>query len=433
MFVVIWLFIFDYYGLCKPGGKPEIMSTEYTTVAVILYKSKILANGEHPLMLRVSKNRVRKYISIGLSCHPKFWDEKNKLPKKTHPFKEKFDSIISKAISQYKDKIIDFKYEGKDFTPDVLISVTNNPSKKITVFKYFEIKINTLKESKQIGNSKVYHDTYNQLKSFNQSKDITFSQLDFNYLNRLENHFRSKGLTDTAMSVRFRTIRALFNQAISENYVKKELYPFDKFKISERFNTKTKKKAITKEEIKRIEAVILDKKSVAFEAQQFFLFSYYGQGINFVDIAKLRWNNLINGRIFYKRAKTGNELSFKLPNPALNIIEYWKPFTFKTSNSYIFPILDDEIHITPTQIHNRVHKVLTRVNKDLKEIGKTANIETPITSYVARHTFATVLKRSGVSTAIISESMGHQTESITQTYLKSFENSVIDEAMEYLL
>jgi integrase len=100
---------------------------------------------------------------------------------------------------------------------------------------------------------------------------------------------------------------------------------------------------------------------------------------------------------------------------------------------YIFPILNKEIHITPTQKHNRIHKVLTRVNKELKNIGKALAIEVSLTSYVARHTFATVLKSSGVNTAVISEAMGHQTEAITQTYLKSFENSIIDEAMEHLL
>jgi integrase len=409
------------------------MGVGYPTVKVILYKSKTLTNGEHPLMIRVSKDRVRKYISLGLSCHPKDWDQKNNLPKKNHPQKEKIDSIISKAQSQYKDKIVDFKHDGKDFTPEVLIAETNSPVKKTTVFKYFEMKIQDLKDRKQIGNAKVYNDTLSQIKHFQKEKDITFSQLDYNFLQRLENSFKAKGLTDNAISVRFRTIRAIFNSAIAENYTKKDLYPFDKFKISERYSTKTQKRAISKEDMKKIEAVVIDKKSADFEAQQYFLFSYYGQGINFVDIANLKWKNLIGGRIFYKRAKTGNELSFKLPQPALEIIEHWKPKIHLSNDAYIFPILNDRIHITPTQKYNRIHKVLTRVNKALKAIGKTAKVDTPITSYVARHTFATVLKRSGVSTAIISESMGHQTEAITQTYLKSFENSVIDEAMENLL
>jgi integrase len=409
------------------------MSKEYTTVCVILYKSKTLKNGEHPIMLRVCKNRDRKYISLGISCDLKKWDAKSNLPKKTHPQKEKIDSIISKAISQYKDKIIDFKHEGKDFTPDVLISEAGNPVRKTTLFKYFELKVQSLKDTKQIGNAKVYQDTYNQLKIFINNKDITFSQLDYNFLIKFENHQKAKGITDNGMSVRFRTIRALFNSAIVEKYVKRDLYPFDKFKISERFSTKTQKRAITKIEVKKIEAIKLDDRSAAYEAQQYFLFSFYGQGINFVDIAHLKWSNLIDGRIYYKRAKTGNELSFTLPEPAKAIVEYWRPITQKSKDDYIFPVLNKAIHLSPTQQYNRIHKVLTRVNKDLKAIGKSVDIEIPLTSYVARHTFATVLKRSGVSTAIISESMGHQTEAITQTYLKSFENSMIDEAMKNLL
>ena len=419
--------------MCKPPCKPNLMSTEYTTVSVILYKSKTLKNGEHPLMLRVSKNRVRKYISIGLSCKEKDWDATKNAPKKSHPNKDLVDSIIAKTIKQYNDKILNFKHEGKDFTPDVLISEANNQAKKITVLKYFLLKVQTFKDSNKIGNTKVYQDTYNQFIKFTENKDITFSQLDYSFLVRFESSMRGKGLTDNAMSVRFRTIRSLFNFAISENYAKKELYPFDKFKITERFNTKTQKRAISKDEVLKIKEHKLKEGSAAFEAQQYFMFSYYGQGINFVDMANLKWKNVINGRVAYKRAKTGNELSFKLSGPALSIIEYWKPLTAGSNENYVFPILSIKKHLTHKQRYDRIHKVLTRVNKDLKKIGKDLEIETPLTSYVARHTFATVLKKSGVSTAIISESMGHQTEAITQTYLKSFENSVIDDAMENLL
>lgn len=409
------------------------MAAISTTVVVLLRTSQTLANGEHAVRLCVTKNRVRKYVSLGFTCSLKQWDMKTNLPRKSHPDKQVLDSIISKAIRECKDKVIEFQHEGKDYTPDVLLSETKTTAKKTTVFDYFKLKIDMLKNARQIGNAKVYNDTLSQLKTFVKKKDLTFSQLDYSFLLSLENHFKAKGLTDNAMSVRFRTIRAVFNSAIDENYTRKELYPFEKFKISERFSTKTKKRAITKGEMLKIADMIFDKQSVAYEAQQFFLFSYYGQGINFVDIANLKWSNLTNGRIYYKRAKTGGELSFLLPAPALEIIEHWKPLTKNLTNTYIFPILNELTHVTPTQKYNRIHKVLTRVNQDLKEIGIAAGIDTPLTSYVARHTFATVLKQTGVSTAIISESMGHQTEAITQTYLKDFENSIIDEAMKNLL
>jgi integrase len=409
------------------------MASEYTTIKVLLYKSKTLSNGEHPIMLRVTKNRIRKYISLGISCLVKDWNAKDNLPKKTHPNKNVIDSIISKKVAEYQATLMDLKNDDKDFTPDVLIHKASKPVSKTTLFEFFEYKILQLKKSKQIGNSKVYGETRNKLKAFLNNKDITFSQIDYNFLLKFESSLKADGLSDNGISVRMRTIRALFNAAINENYAKRDAYPFQKFKITERYSTKTQKRAITKDEIKKIEALIIKKGTSQFEAQQYFLFSYYGQGINFVDLAHLKWANLIDSRIYYKRAKTGTELNFKLPAPALKIIEHWRVSKNPPKDDYIFSILNKVLHKTPIQQHNRIHKVLTRINKELKAIGETAGIEIPLTSYVARHTFATVLKRSGVSTAIISESMGHKTEAITQTYLKSFENSIIDEAMENLL
>ena len=410
------------------------MATEYTTVSVILYKSKTLSNGEHPLTVRISKGGIRKHISLGVSCHKDDWDPKNKLPKRSHPNKNKIDAIILKALKKYNDQVIDFKHEEKDFTPDVLITAVRNPTKKTTVFSYFELKIKNLKAANKIGNADIYLSTLNQLKKFTKNKDITFSQIDYEFLVKFETFFRSKGLSDNAISIRFRTLRALFNIAIRENYIKHTFYPFDMYKIAERFDTNTKRRAITKEELQLIEALKIDPRSTAFEAQKYFVFSYYGQGINFGDMAALKWKNLVDGRIFYKRAKTGREINFLLIERTLEIINYWKPVTKTSLESYIFPILNEAVHITATQKHNRIHKVLTRVNRDLKIMAKDLGIEGNVTTYVARHTFATVLKKSkNVNTAVISEAMGHKTEAITQVYLKSFENSIIDEAMENLL
>ena len=85
------------------------------------------------------------------------------------------------------------------------------------------------------------------------------------------------------------------------------------------------------------------------------------------------------------------------------------------------------------QIANRLHKVLAKINKHLKEIGVRLNLPIPLTTYVARHSFATVLKRAGVSTSIISETLGHSSERVTQIYLDSFDNEQVDNALKSLL
>jgi len=408
-----------------------------TTVVVVLKRDKVIKGetheGECPIWIRIIKGRIIKYRSLGISCFDKDWDKKTNLPKKSHPLKEYHETIIARAIREHKEKIMDFKVDGKEFTPAVLIDALGLKVTNATLFKYIESKIADLNESNRIGNADVYTNTLNQLKTFLRRNDITFSQIDLVFLNKFETFFRKRSSMDNTMSVHFRTLRAVFNSAIAEGYAKKDSYPFDKYKISERFSTKTKKRAITKEEVHKVGNLVIINDDSSLEAQKYFMFSYYGQGINFVDIANLQWHNLSNGRIFYKRAKTGQELSFALPQPALDIIEKLNKSTDRNRNTYIFPILNRDVHISATQIKNRIKKVMGRVNKDLKWIGTRVGITLPLTTYVARHSFATALKRSGVSTAVISESMGHQTEAVTQTYLKSFENSIIDEAMKHLL
>ena len=105
----------------------------------------------------------------------------------------------------------------------------------------------------------------------------------------------------------------------------------------------------------------------------------------------------------------------------------------KKSNDYIFPILDNRIHKTTLQINDRVHKVLGHINRELKKWSNHIGLNIPLTTYVARHTYATVLKRSGVNIALISESLGHSSLTTTQIYLDSFGNSEIDKAMRNLV
>ena len=401
-------------------------------VSVVLYKSKTLANGEHPIMLRVTKDRKRKYLSLGISSSEKFWDAKENRPNSKHPNRDIVSAIITSKLAEYEKVKLSLKSEGKDFTSASLIKQVEKPLLKTTVFGFYDELIDRLESENRIGNANVYKDAKRALKNFTGNMDVTFSEIDYAFLVRFRTHLRKNGLRDTSISAYFRNLRALFNKAIKENRAKREHYPFDTFKISE-LNIETRKRAICKSDMIKIEELDLVPGSSLFDAKSYFLFTYYGKGINFTDIAKLKWNDISNERVYYTRSKTGKLIDFGLLDPAQRIIEHYKEYTYKTSSDYIFPILDKQKHKTAKQIDNRIHKVITQVNRSLKEIGSMIGLEFPLTTYVARHTFANVLKNSDVSVAVISEAMGHKTESVTNTYLKSFENDRIDEAMNNLL
>lgn len=398
------------------------------TVNVLCYKSKTLSNGEHPLVIRVCKDGKKKYQSIGISVKPDYWDfEKNK-PKRNCPNKDHILKLISEKTQEYRDQIIELKSDNKEFTAKSLIDKVHKPIKKRTVKEVFEEQIQRLFAEKRRGYALSHQQVLNSLLAFNKHLDIYFSDIDIVWLRKYETWLRSNNISTNTIGIRFRTLRAVFNMAIKENIVKAEHYPFDDYNVS-KLKQETVKRSISKDEILSVITYSCDENSIYQKlAIDLFTFSYLMAGINFVDMAYLTWDNIIDNRLVYFRRKTHKLIKIPLQEEAMKIVSKYAD----NNSSYLFPILSD-FHKTEIQKANRVHKAITKVNRELKQIGKELNIPIDLTTYVARHSFATVLKRSGVNTAIISESLGHSSEKVTQIYLDSFENSQIDEAMKNLL
>ena len=297
----------------------------------------------------------------------------------------------------------------------------------------YNLLIAEMKKSGKLGNLSVYKYSRDSLLKFTRNiLDIPFADIDTNWLKKYENWLDNKECKDTTKSQLFRTLRSVFNKAIEQGIVKQDCYPFNRYKLT-KFDLKTQKRAISKEDIQKILALnLLGQSNYLDLARDMFLFSYFEAGINFTDIALITLADISEGRIQYIRKKTGKAINAPLCDITNNIIS--KYITESHSNTdYIFPILNRDVHKTELQKRNRIHKCLGHINLRLKEIGKMIGLKTPLTTYVARHTFATVLKRSGVNIAIISESLGHSDLATTQIYLDSFENSQIDEAMQHLL
>lgn len=237
-----------------------------------------------------------------------------------------------------------------------------------------------------------------------------------------------QGLAVNTIGTRIRHLRAVFNMAIEYHVIDKECYPFQSYKVS-KVSQSPPKRSMTKVDIQKVLSY-KGKTDIEILAISLFTFSYYCAGINFIDMAMLKHSNITGGKLCYLRAKTKKQIVIPLHPMAINVIARYSDATVG-NNSFIFPILS-HFHQTEVQKVNRLHKVLAKVNGTLKEIGERIGLPIKLTTYVARHSYATVLKRAGVSTAIISESLGHSSEKITQTYLDSFENSQIEDAMSHL-
>lgn len=388
---------------------------------VILYKSKKLKNGTSPLMLRITKNRVRKYISIGYSVNEADWNSKAERAKGRSPKAKELNRIIEKTEINALTLIQKLSENRRNVSLDDIVFTLKNNDKSESVFSFWEKRIKNLIESNKLGNSRAYKNTYSVFKKYRKDKNLTFDELSYQEISKFNIYLLSKGLKINGISFHLRTIRALYNLAINVGVASKDAYPFERFKIK---SEKTVHRALSREEVKRIRDLKPDEYSTKL-AQDFFMFSFYTRGMSFIDIVNLKVNDINNDRLHYTRAKTGTKFTIKLTDTAIEIIERYA--NIENKDSYIFPVIQHE-KTKFIEYKNAMQKT----NKKLKEIGNITECSIPLTTYVARHSWATIAKRGGVSTSVISEGLGHATELITQIYLDGFENNVIDDANDLI-
>ena len=180
------------------------------TISVICFKSKTLANGEHPLMLRITKDRKRTMKSLGVSVHPSNWDFDRNEPKPKCPDRKYIQQIILKVKSEYQTKLLEKAARDEDYTAETLVKEQSREQiQSETVESFYLRTVEQLKREGAVGNAYAYLNSYNVLKSFNADKPLsyTFGQIDEAFLSAFEGWMRSKGNKETTLSFQMRTLR----------------------------------------------------------------------------------------------------------------------------------------------------------------------------------------------------------------------------------
>jgi hypothetical protein len=220
------------------------------TVSIVCYKQKTLKNGEHPLMIRVSKGGKKKYKSLGLSVHPDHWDFKTNRPKPKCPNRELILKTILEKEIEFQKEILELVSMQKEYTASSLIAVKTNQIKAISVGDFFEEQIRQFEKVNRVNYARSFRHTRNSIKRFcGNDLDFPFSDIDAEWLGRYEQWLKDYKCTEVTIFTLFRNIRSAYNKAISEQCVLKSSYPFIKYKIS-KFDVSTQKRAIPKDDIK---------------------------------------------------------------------------------------------------------------------------------------------------------------------------------------
>ncbi|GAE83313.1 site-specific integrase [Bacteroides reticulotermitis] len=381
---------------------------------LVLDKRRAKKDGSFPIVIEIRNNdKIR--IATSYSSIPENWVN-GMFGKKESNYSRK--NVILNEMQNNVERILlelsdnHQSISDKDLRDRISRTIIGKEPKKEKTFVEYLDEFVSIKSNK--GTQSVYATTRSKIEKFDPN--CTFESMDKKWLTSLES-WMAQTMKINAYAIHLRNIRAVFNYAIDEEYT--TLYPFRKFKIKKE---ETRKRSLTVEQL----AMLRDYDCEEYQKRyrDLFMLMFYLIGINAADLFNAKPAGVVDGRIEYKRAKTGKLYSIKIEPEALVIIERYK------GREYLLNIMDE---------YSNHKDFLHRMGTGLKQIGECKRVGlggkkeiTPlfpdISSYWARHTWATIAHKIGVPKDVISMALGHSFGVATTDIYINYDNDKIDEA-----
>jgi integrase/recombinase XerD len=442
---------------------PKKISTMAVTASITLDTRRIKKTGKYPVKLLVTLNSEPRRYQTVFDLSQDDYDKLSgrRLNPELQTFKDKLNEILRTAKNAIKDlqpftfanfeadylrnnpmfrerkfgpPSVQDQQADFDFSPyyrkfPILNAETSNPQLISATFVPY---VRRLLEQGRIGSAENYQDTYNSLIKF--KGNVRFIDITVNYLYRYEQWMIGRGRSKTTVGIKLRALRAVFNEAIEQDIINRRYYPFGRRRYMCP-TSKNVKKALDISTIAKIYYYAPPEEDDR-RAKDFWLFCYFGNGMNPKDLAHLKFKNLQGEYLHFERAKTINTtrgntklITAYITDDMRKIIER-QANKDQSPNNYIFPIL--ELGGSSLGQHYAIKSFVLFINRGMARIAGALGIDRKVSTIVTRHTFSTLLKRSGASTEFIQEALGHMDKKTTENYLDSFENEVKKEYSEVL-
>ena len=403
---------------CANEKQKSVAMYEYTkegiTVCAMLDTRRRKDNGKYPVKIRVTSNRTRQYYLTGKDLTAEEWAML--ATTKVHTLiaiRRDVESTYHVVRGVVEELIAAGLFSFDNLDRRLKRSADN------TVNAAFHNKIDELKENEQIGTMWVYGVVLQGVERFAGDR-LPISSITVDWLRRYERFLLSEGKSRTTIGIHMRHLRTILNEARRCGIVKEAQYPFGRGRY-EIQDCEGRKLALTLEQIGKI-ARYDDGDETTARYRDYWLFLYLCNGINVADFVRLRYRDIVNGEICFVRQKTARttktikEIRVIVVDRMQAIIDRWG--NAPMPNNFIFPVLDGTEDAMTRKI--KTNAAAVAINHRMRKIGKHLGIGS-ISTYTARHSFATVLKRSGANIAYISESLGHSDLKTTENYLAGFE------------
>ena len=290
-----------------------------------------------------------------------------------------------------------------------------------SVFNFIRRQIHHKEQIGKVRSSETYRSMLNSFTCFRKGVDLTFDMMDGMLMELYEAWMRKCGLTRNSTSFYMRILRTNYKLAV-EKGLTPDRHPFRNVYCG---IDKTVKRSLPFSEIKKISALDLSRKPSMDFARDMFMFSFCTRGMSFIDMAYLKKADLNNGCLAYRRKKTGQLMMIEWTKQMQDIIDKYK----SDGTSYLLPIITREDGSERRQYQNQMRKT----NRLLKDIANRAGLPLSLSMYYARHSWATIARGRDVPLAVISEGLGHDSETTTQIYLDSIKSSEVDKVNRMIL
>lgn len=394
-----------------------------------LNKERMLNDGTYPLVFQVILRRRKKLIYTSYHLREQeFLPESERVRAWGGGTLSRAEAAdLNRELARQRSRIAallrEVQREGGD--ADYFASAYRSREDGCGFFGFVRLQIHLCEASRHEGTAAAYRSTLHSLERFTEGREPDRREVTARFVHDYLLYLQGQGLRPNTVSFYLRNFRTLYNRSHGGE-VPQELSPFRHVPIR---TDRTEKRAVTAAELARIRDLPLEGHPHLALSRDLFLFSFYARGMSLVDVLSLRREQLVQGRFTYLRAKTRQAVSVGMNAPMREIVA-----RYRNGSPYLFPVCGDSCGDSCGELTYRQYRTaLGRVNRHLKEVARLAGLEANLTSYVARHSWATLAREVGTPVGVISEALGHTSERTTRIYLRRLDTALVDRANDRIL
>ena len=392
------------------------------------FRPSTIPGKEGSLVFQLIQGRSVRRITSEYKIFAEEWDDKAGkilLPAPSSP-RYAFLAFLKAELQWELDRLCRMVQKSEEATgavslDEIAAAFLPNVETPDSVFNFIREQIRHKKRLGKVRSAETYRSMLNSLIHFRKGRDITFDMIDSGLMELYEAWMLKSGLTRNTTSFYMRILRTNYRLA-AEKGVTADRHPFRHVYCG---MDKTVKRSIPFSEIKKINSLELSRKPSMDFARDMFIFSFCTRGMSFIDMAYLEKTDLNNGYLAYRRKKTGQLLTMEWTQQMQDIVDKYK----QNETRFLLPIITKEDGSERKQYQNQMRKI----NRLLKSIARLTGLPLPLSMYYSRHSWATIARGKDVPLAIISEGLGHDSETTTQIYLDSIKSSEVDKANRMIL